>query len=206
MSNIFFRLYAQHPIKKGKQIRLLFEVINPHTYPVYILSPRGIHESLQESPVYEPAIISFMQNRLGISAGWYYFRVNAKISQTILRTEDSIKAGAAGIWTKVLSLNTGTVPFIGMEVVVKDKFQTPVDNVMLYFYRSKDVFDKDPAPYANSLFTAKTNAAGFAGIYLIDPAIYYIRAIKILSSTVTLKGQGQIEVTNKVVPVPIMIE
>lgn len=147
-----------------------------------------------------------VDNRFGIAAGWYYFRVNAKIGQTILRAEDSIKAGAAGIWTKVLSLNTNTVPSIGMEVMVNDKFQTPVDNVILYFYRSKDVFDKDPAPYANSLFTAKTNAAGFAGIYLIDPAIYYIRAIKILSSTVTLKGQGQIEVTNKVVPVPILIE
>lgn len=51
MSNIIFRLYTQHPIKKGKQVRLLLEATNPHTYPVYILSPRGIYESLQERPV-----------------------------------------------------------------------------------------------------------------------------------------------------------
>jgi hypothetical protein len=146
-------------------------------------------------------------NRSGLAAGWYYFRINTQIGNTFARTEDSINIGNNGLWPKALIINNGSTAFNGIEVRVTDKFTTPVSGATVYFYRSLDVFNNDPSPYNNSLFSRPTNASGMANAYIIEPATYYVRVVKVVSSSLTLTGTGQAIVgLNNVFPLPVTIQ
>jgi hypothetical protein len=140
-----------------------------------------------------------LDNRFNVAPAMYYFRAKTRIGNVDLIREDSVRVDAKGIKTMLLTLRS--VPFTanGIELHLSDMFVTPVANATIYFYRSFAVFQNDPSPYSNSLFTLNSNAAGFASVYIIDPATYYVRAVKVVSSTITLSGIGNVTVGNNTI-------
>lgn len=146
-------------------------------------------------------------NKFNVSPATYYFRAKVSFGNANLTREDSMTVGEKGIKTMRLVLRSTALDSNGIELHITDTFATPVANANIYFYRSLAVFQNDLPPYSNSLFAGNSNAGGYAAIYNIEPATYYIRAIKVVNSTLTLSGTGNTTiVSNSVNQVNIILQ
>lgn len=145
-----------------------------------------------------------VSNRYNIAPGNYYLRVKTKIGNIDLAGETSVLMETTGIKTVFITLQNNPLTRNGIEVHVTDIYTTPIDNAKVYAYRSQAIFMADTINYNAGLFTLTSNAAGLASTYIIDPATYYLRAVKIINKD-TLVETGNVTVGSNTIGTLTMV-
>jgi len=145
-----------------------------------------------------------VSNKFNIPAGTYYLRVKTRIGNLDLIGEKSVTVSEKGIAPVTITLQNAALNRNGMEINTLDIFNTPISGAKIYCYRSQAVFLADTIQFNNSLFTMTSNNAGKASAYVIDPAVYYLRAIKTVNSQ-TLKQTATVTVNANSVTTANMI-
>ncbi len=133
-------------------------------------------------------------NKYNIAAGTYYLRIKTKIGNLSLSGENTVVVTESGIQNVNIILKS--IPPTnrnGIELTVWDIYNTPVEGAKVYFYRSNSVFFADTG-YQQSLFTLTSNSAGLASSYIIDSALYYYKALKVVGADSLKYGPGSISV------------
>lgn len=133
-------------------------------------------------------------NSYNIAPGIYYLRIRTKIGNLSLSGESTVTVGEAGIQNSTIYLKS--VPPAnrnGIEITVWDAYNTAVDGAKVYFYRSNAVFIADTS-YQHSLFTLTSSSAGIASSYILDPATYFYKALKVVDKDSLKFGPGSISV------------
>lgn len=135
-----------------------------------------------------------VDNKINVSADKYYARVKVRIGNIDLTGEDSVEVPQFGIRNLIVTLRTKPLPGRnGMELLLNDIFETPVHNATVHYYRSKNVWMLDTA-HVNSIGSMNSNASGLATAYNLDSARYYLRMLKVISKTDTLRRLDSIDV------------
>lgn len=145
-----------------------------------------------------------VNNKFNVAPGIYYLRIKTRIGSLDLAAEASVVVPPTGIVTVTLTLQNGALNRNGMEITTLDLFNTPVSNAKVYCYRSYAVFLADTIQYNNSLFSMISTASGKASAYIIEPATYYLRAVKTVN-TQTLKQTATVTVNSNTISTASMI-
>src|SRR4030095_6803858 len=136
-----------------------------------------------------------VDNRYNVAPGTYYLRVKTKIGNLDLVGETNAVVSHKGIVPAIITLQNAALNRNGIEINTLDIFNTPISGAKVYCYRSYSVFLADTIQFNNNLFTMTSNDAGKATAYFLDPAIYYLRAIKTVNSQI-LKQTATVTVNN----------
>jgi hypothetical protein len=145
-----------------------------------------------------------ISNKFNIAAGTYYLRVKTRIGNLDLIGEQSVTVKDKGIAPVTITLQNAALNRNGIEVNTFDIFNTPISGAKIYCYRSYSVFLADTINFNNSLFTMTSNNAGKATAYVIEPAVYYLRAVKTINSQ-TLTQTATVTVNSNSVATANMI-
>jgi len=136
---------------------------------------------------------SGIANKMNLAPQTYYLRVKGRIGNIDISGTDSTTLTAAAINTVVLKVTTTLPKRNGMEILVEGIEGAPIDGATVFAYRSPTIYDLDKNG-TNSLFLMPSDKTGKAAAYDIDPALYYLRAVKIVGKD-TLKGKDTISVS-----------
>lgn len=140
-----------------------------------------------------------VDNKLKISPGKYYLRVITKIGNIDYKGEDSVTVETQGIKPVTVRLSKFSKNKNGLELLIWDNQNTPINNAQVYIYRSQIVFENDTTNNNNSIFMLSSSQSGLTSLYNIDSARYYLRTIKNIynkTDTTTFKSEDIIVVSS----------
>ncbi|PSL27459.1 hypothetical protein [Dyadobacter jiangsuensis] len=126
-------------------------------------------------------------NKMNLAPQTYYLLIKGRVGNIDVLARGTTVVEAEGIKTIVLTVATNPKGN-GMEIQTIDVSQAPIQAATVFVYQSQTIYDLDKTG-ANSVFSMSSDKSGSATAYNIDPAAYYLRAIKIVGKD-TLRGQA----------------